>query len=41
MKALLNKFYFILENDNSAFKDELQPQIKKQITILEKEIRNS
>ncbi len=37
--ALLNKFYFILENDVPAFKDELQPIIAEQLENIEKEMK--
>ena len=40
INALLNKFWFMLENDNSPFKAELQPQIEKQIENIKKEVKN-
>ena len=39
IKALLNKFNSILENDVPAFRDELQPLIEKQIENIENEIK--
>ena len=40
LRGLLNKFYFILENDVPSFKNELQPQIVKFTEKIERELKD-